>query len=325
MNIIDQMNLFSSSWETLIKNVANASYKLDNFGSLEEIHRNEMINVIIENKSNNIAVLHQEAQIKLRKELDSKITEARKKEIVRLLESISNVKLLGEYKPKEKNIYLYIETIKSCGKDVDNLVLTTYVHEMMHAYFDRKGHEQYPYIYETEEPLAEAGMLLFLDKTQNLVLPWAINNVKGKSPDLKEYAQGAELYEEWKKNKIDLETMVTSYKNLYFHKPHNGITLSTWKHKRDLFEEWLLSIGSAPSSAVYNACYIPLLRLMKYVINDVTNGQTECLFDVVSKQQIYSIRCAINSYYGSYSSIEKNLKVVDLYEEYLYATNQIQP
>lgn len=121
----------------------------------------------------------------------------RSNEIGQEIEAWGNMLKLGEYLPKDKIIVLYPEAMKKCiaakGWEMDHfnlLLVTTFVHETMHAYFDRKDHETYPYIPFVEEPLAEFGMLLFLKETGHEFYEQAYNNVKVKTTC---YKYGASL------------------------------------------------------------------------------------------------------------------------------------
>ena len=70
--------------------------------------------------------------------------------------------ILGEYFHKDKCIHLYIENIKGCCKskiEIKRLLLSTYIHELYHAYFESGNR----YIPEIEEPLAEFGTLFCMD------------------------------------------------------------------------------------------------------------------------------------------------------------------
>lgn len=88
---------------------------------------------------------------------------------------------LGEYISSENKIVLYPDAMRQCDKvHFDQLLVSTFVHETMHAYFDRDGHEMYPYIPFIEEPLAEFGMLLFLKESGHKFYGWAYDNVKNK-------------------------------------------------------------------------------------------------------------------------------------------------
>lgn len=88
---------------------------------------------------------------------------------------------LGEYISSEKKIVLYPDAMMQCDNvHFDQLLVSTFVHETMHAYFDRDGHEMYPYIPFIEEPLAEFGMLLFLKESGHKFYDWAYDNVKNK-------------------------------------------------------------------------------------------------------------------------------------------------
>lgn len=121
----------------------------------------------------------------------------RSNEIGQEIEAWKSMLKLGEYLPKDNIIVLYPEAMEKCiaakGWEMDHfnlLLLTTFVHETMHAYFDRKGHETYPYIPFIEEPLAEFGMLLFLKETGHEFYEQAYNNVKVKTTC---YKYGASL------------------------------------------------------------------------------------------------------------------------------------
>ncbi len=88
---------------------------------------------------------------------------------------------LGEYISSEKKIVLYPDAMRQCDMvHFDQLLVSTFVHEAMHAYFDRDGHEMYPYIPFIEEPLAEFGMLLFLKESGHKFYGWAYDNVRNK-------------------------------------------------------------------------------------------------------------------------------------------------
>lgn len=100
---------------------------------------------------------------------------------------------LGEYISSEKKIVLYPDAMRQCDMaHFDQLLVSTFVHETMHAYFDRDGHEMYPYIPFVEEPLAEFGMLLFLKESGHKFYGWAYDNVKNKKTC---YRFGAALME----------------------------------------------------------------------------------------------------------------------------------
>ena len=100
---------------------------------------------------------------------------------------------LGEYISSEKKIVLYPDAMRQCDMaHFDQLLVSTFVHETMHAYFDRDDHEMYPYIPFVEEPLAEFGMLLFLKESGHKFYGWAYDNVKNKKTC---YRFGAALME----------------------------------------------------------------------------------------------------------------------------------
>lgn len=104
--------------------------------------------------------------------------------------------LRGEYisptEPEDKPaIILYPDAMylecKSSDEAMGNLLISTFAHEAMHAYFDRYSHKKIPYVFSIEEPLAEFGMLLFLyetnlkwDKNQKSCYNWAREDTKSQ-------------------------------------------------------------------------------------------------------------------------------------------------
>lgn len=114
----------------------------------------------------------------------------------------SSSRLRGRYLRDTKIIELFPEEMEAEAKGdndkvddvtVMDLLITTLAHETMHAYFDRPGHEKFPYAYFVEEPLAEFGMLVYMNETgmPDEVRKWAYNDVNKKHSC---YRFGADLY-----------------------------------------------------------------------------------------------------------------------------------
>ena len=97
-------------------------------------------------------------------------------------DELSHTLILGLYDPVKNCIILYPEAMMQVygGKWMDELLVSTLAHETMHAYFNRPGHDKYPYIYLVEEPLAEFGMLVYLHQTGSSYYNWAFNEVNSK-------------------------------------------------------------------------------------------------------------------------------------------------
>ena len=122
----------------------------------------------------------------------------------------------GEYIRDEKIIVLYPEVMKSEPEGVkyfEELLVSTLVHESMHAYFDRPGHSHYPYAYFVEEPMAEFGMLVYLMETAmygtGKMFSWAENDV------LKQhncYRYGAWLFKQYDSWNPGLRDYLEEYK-----------------------------------------------------------------------------------------------------------------
>lgn len=120
----------------------------------------------------------------------------------------------GRYLPKERIIELYPEEMKAepdGKKYLDYLLLTTFVHETMHAYFDRPEHSGFPYAYFVEEPMAEFGMLLFLKETKmpDTLQKWAYEDI---SRMLCCYRFGATLFDQYYAWNISLRDYLEAYK-----------------------------------------------------------------------------------------------------------------
>lgn len=148
---------------------------------------------------------------------------------------LGSSRVLGEYDDGE--IILYVNNIKDAAKEekapngvygIPYLTVLRYVylHELMHAYFDRKENEGHEYNYETEEGFAEFGALLLLKELVNhnlcddepLVnhatmeeLEWAIRHVESKIGVLKCYARGAELFKQYGEDKELCKQMLQAF------------------------------------------------------------------------------------------------------------------
>ena len=126
-----------------------------------------------------------------------------------LSEYTFEVELLGKYtrvngKP---TIYLMWGTLMR-KNDHENLTAIVYVHELMHAYFDMHNDEEgnylpHPYCPVIEEPIAEFGMLRFMEMFDRVdpsrrILEKAISHVKAKknSFGVCHYGFGYYLYED---------------------------------------------------------------------------------------------------------------------------------
>ena len=103
--------------------------------------------------------------------------------------------LRGCYIPDENVIKLYPEEIHTeyGGMRMEELIVSTLAHETMHAYFNRPGHNNYPYAVLVEEPLAEFGMLLYLKETNCVFYDWAKADVASKKTC---YRYGANLMDQ---------------------------------------------------------------------------------------------------------------------------------
>ena len=119
--------------------------------------------------------------------------------------------LLGCYDRFCKEIRLFPNNIPKQNRK--EYLVTTFVHEAMHAYFDRHPRELFPYVATVEEPLAEFGMLLFLKETNNNYYQWAYDNVVSKETC---YRYGAALMDRYEKGDKQIRQDLESYKRKVF-------------------------------------------------------------------------------------------------------------
>lgn len=114
--------------------------------------------------------------------------------------------IFGRYERFSRKIQLFPNNMK---QDMEYYLVTTFVHEAMHAYFNRHHHELFPYVATVEEPLAEFGMLLFLKETVFPKFEWAYNIVKKKTTC---YRYGAVLMDSYDKENIQIRQDLEAYK-----------------------------------------------------------------------------------------------------------------
>ena len=116
---------------------------------------------------------------------------------------IEEVYLRGCYIPDKKVIKLYPDEMEDeyYGKRMEELIVSTLAHETMHAYFNRPGHDIYPYLVILEEPLAEFGKLLYLKETDCVFYDWAKADTEKKTC----YRYGAKLMDHKKQFRSILE------------------------------------------------------------------------------------------------------------------------
>lgn len=151
---------------------------------------------------------------------------------------VKAIRVLGEY--KDGTIILYINNIKDCaseqnapgidGKPYLTVTRYVYLHELMHAFFERKGGKNYAYNREYEEGLAEFGALLHLNQLVNTPqdswipevkyaskdeLDWAVRHVEGKKAALECYARGAYLFKLFGHDKELSRKMLEAYPKLF--------------------------------------------------------------------------------------------------------------
>ena len=216
MKIISN-DLITNNQEQMLESLANANFKMEGFRSINDILTTLDINVEIKKGVELITI--PESTNKLIEQIRDEINDANNhtSNVGILLHDLEDEynrylalkKLLktGEYIHNLKLIVLYPEAMQKIDSaNVDALLQTTFIHEAMHAYFNRdKIRSELPYMLQIEEPMAEFGMLLYLKETNNSLYNWAYKNVKDKNCC---YSIGAELMEAHLKDKKDKDETV---------------------------------------------------------------------------------------------------------------------
>ena len=204
-----------SKWQNLITAFAKRPFNFGGYSSIDDILDKLGVNVILESgivsergvpkELKDAEKFWEEEYRKLREEnlganndkirKDCQIAEIKLGMARQSIYFWEKMPLRGCYIPDENVIKLYPEEMHTeyGGKCMDELIVSTLAHEVMHAYFNRPGHNNYPYAVLVEEPLAEFGMLLNLKETNCVFYDWAKADVASKNTC---YRYGANLMDQ---------------------------------------------------------------------------------------------------------------------------------
>ena len=204
-----------SKWQNLITAFAKRPFNFGGYSSIDDILDKLGVNVILESgivsergvpkELKDAEKFWEEEYRKLREEnlganndkirKDCQIAEIKLGMARQSIYFWEKMPLRGCYIPDENVIKLYPEEMHTeyGGKCMDELIVSTLAHEVMHAYFNRPGHNNYPYAVLVEEPLAEFGMLLNLKETNCVFYDWAKADVASKNTC---YRYGANLIDQ---------------------------------------------------------------------------------------------------------------------------------
>lgn len=224
----DDLSPTSNSTLKIILDIARADFEFGGFSSLEEMLSTLEVTLVISSATptrivpSGISewVLYWKNELKrlesilgkdcesnqLYKDAKEELEKAQKES-----EAWATMAYLGRYDRFQKEIILYPNNMP--GQDREKYLATTFVHEAMHAYFDRHPRELFPYVATVEEPLAEFGMLLFLKETNNTYYEWAYRNVVSKETC---YRYGAALMDRYEKGDEQIRQDLESYKRKVF-------------------------------------------------------------------------------------------------------------
>lgn len=229
MNIIDPNALLTSTQKDLLRENANKTYSFGGFISLDDIVRRLKVDVIIElgTPIRSVDDYYEKAREYWRSMLeqlyekiqeDDSLRDECEKIQVKLWklkkerEAHSLMMLLGLYDSQKNVIKLFPEAMaKADASKMDEYLVSTFAHEVMHAYFNRPGHDKYPYAIFVEEPLAEFGMLLYLHEINSQYYDWAHDNVSSKKCC---YGYGANFMDQYLGGDKSLRKILEEYKIL---------------------------------------------------------------------------------------------------------------
>ena len=202
MKIIDKNTLLTPIQKSLLEQSASKPFILGDFVSLDDILTKLKVNVHIKSgkPTRSVDDYYDKVREYWRKEYEKLLEMHRRnpenefirKECQRAeinlrrtrygREAHSLMKLLGLYDSEKNAIILYPEAMADADSSkMDEYLVSTLAHEVMHAYFNRPGHKNFPYAMFVEEPLAEFGMLLYLYETHSEYYDWAHDNVSNKN------------------------------------------------------------------------------------------------------------------------------------------------
>lgn len=220
MTIIDDHSLLSQQQLDLLKQCAAVPFSLGTFVSIDDILTKLNVEVLVEP-----GIITRSIPSELKEAED--YWNAQKSQADDCIEEIvhnlwiinqnievwQRMPLRGLYDSKKNQIILFPEEMQQeyGGQKMDELLVSTLVHEAMHAYFNRPQHKCYPYAIFIEEPLAEYGMLLYLHETKSIYYIWAYDDVCSKNTC---YKYGAVMMDLYLSGNTTLREYLESYKIL---------------------------------------------------------------------------------------------------------------
>ena len=223
-DIEDKDKLLSDEQILLLQASLILPFNLGKYKNLEKLLTEQKVHVIIdpsEPMNKDVREVPSELEIaeefweeKVRKNPNDEFARRMLGEIKEEIAKWRNTLIRGLYSPTKKVIYLFPNNMKKeyGGTRMNELLVSTLVHEAMHAYFDRIPLNELPYVYSLEEPMAEFGMLLYLKETsQNSYYEWAKDDVASKKSC---YRYGAALMDQCEREGTPSQTRrdLESYK-----------------------------------------------------------------------------------------------------------------
>lgn len=212
MNIINNVPWVNPNEINLLQNHAARSFNLGGYTSLDDILTQLGVSVIIDpdiivtdsHPAFDDTLEYWQDEVKRLRDQSRHEESCRVaySHAMRIFEELSSEKkywcdmsLRGCYDGQNKVIRLFPNEMQQefSGNCLNELLVSTLAHEVMHAYFSRPGHESFPYVICVEEPLAEFGMLLYLYETNSSYYQWSHDDVKNKKTA---YRYGAMLVDQ---------------------------------------------------------------------------------------------------------------------------------
>ncbi len=216
MTIVDEKNLLTDEQKERLLESVSLEFKLGDYTSLADMLKGVTVHIvpgIVKRSTKYLDAAKEYWENKLKSQTESEIARKNLQIINAELDAVSCGYLRGCYIHEQKEILLFPEEMATeyDGKCMNELLVSTLAHETMHAYFNRPGHDCFPYVYFIEEPLAEFGMLVFLEETGIPYLKWAHDDVERKRTC---YRYGASLYDKYISGDSSLRDYLEEYKIL---------------------------------------------------------------------------------------------------------------
>ena len=210
------------------------------------------------------------------------------------------VKLLGEFSKDKWHkgyayVYLYLTNIRDASpRNRECALVTTFIHEMLHAWYNFAAYRFRTYAREIEEPMVEFGTLLFLhrmaasDKDFKKILDWAKTSVEVKQDAIGRvaaYGYGYYLFSQVLRGKKEGKTairMLEEYGNLTASINDDG----TLKKCNDVYYDPQTKVYRYPSIEVNPKYEYQISEYAKQIVENL-----DCFYPFGNERDVFELFC----------------------------------